>query len=38
MTLPEFADDAARLDWAAAHLYTGVLSDACDAAGLRDRA
>jgi regulator of RNase E activity RraA len=38
MTLPPFADDIARLDWVAAHLYTGVLSDACDAVGLRDRA
>jgi 4-hydroxy-4-methyl-2-oxoglutarate aldolase len=38
MTLPEFADDAARLDWIATHLYSAVLSDACDAAGLRDRA
>jgi 4-hydroxy-4-methyl-2-oxoglutarate aldolase len=36
--LPAFADDAARLDWVAAHLYTAVLSDACDAAGFRDRA
>jgi regulator of RNase E activity RraA len=26
------------LDWAAQSLYTGVLSDACDAAGFRDRA
>lgn len=38
VSLPEFADDAARLDWAAVNLYTGVLSDACDAVGLRDRA
>jgi 4-hydroxy-4-methyl-2-oxoglutarate aldolase len=38
MPQPVFADDAARLDWVASHLYSGVLSDACDAAGLRDRA
>jgi 4-hydroxy-4-methyl-2-oxoglutarate aldolase len=38
MNLPEFADDAARLDWIERTLYTGVLSDACDAAGHRDRA
>jgi regulator of RNase E activity RraA len=38
MSLPEFADDLARLDWVARSLYTGVLSDACDAAGHRDRA
>ena len=38
MTLPEFVDDAARLDWVASQLYAAVLSDACDAAGLRDRA
>jgi regulator of RNase E activity RraA len=38
MGLPSFADDAALLDWAASSLYTGVLSDACDAAGCRDRA
>lgn len=38
MTLPEFADDLARLDWVAANLYSAVLSDACDAAGRRDRA
>src|SRR4051812_5516073 len=38
MPLPDFADDAALLDWAARSLYTGVLSDACDAAGFRDRA
>lgn len=38
MTLPEFANDAARLDWIAGALYTGVLSDACDAAGCRNRA
>ncbi|MDR3661268.1 MAG: RraA family protein, partial [Mycobacterium sp.] len=38
MTLPRFADDAARLDWIAGALYTGVLSDACDAAGHRNRA
>ncbi len=37
-TLPAFADDAARLDWVARSLYTGVLSDACDASGHRDRA
>jgi regulator of RNase E activity RraA len=38
MPLPEFADDAARLDWMGRSLYTGVLSDACDAAGYRNRA
>lgn len=38
MTLPDFADDAARLDWVVRHLYAAVLSDACDAAGWRDRA
>lgn len=38
MTLPEFADDAERLEWAASHLYSAVLSDACDASGRRDRA
>ena len=38
MSLPDFADDAARLDWIERMLYTGVLSDACDAAGHRDRA
>lgn len=38
MSLPEFADDGARLDWVAETLYTAVLSDACDAAGTRDRA
>ncbi len=38
MSLPDFADDAARLAWIAQVLYTGVLSDSCDAAGHRDRA
>jgi 4-hydroxy-4-methyl-2-oxoglutarate aldolase len=38
MTLPDFADDGARLDWVARSLYSGLLSDACDAAGYRDRA
>jgi 4-hydroxy-4-methyl-2-oxoglutarate aldolase len=38
MTLPDFADDAARLDWVVRHLYAAVLSDACDASGRRDRA
>ena len=38
MPLPEFSDDHARLDWAARSLYSAVLSDACDAVGLRDRA
>ena len=38
MSLPDFAADAARLDWIERMLYTGVLSDACDAAGYRDRA
>jgi regulator of RNase E activity RraA len=36
--LPDFADDAARLEWMAQVFYTGVLSDACDASGHRDRA
>jgi len=38
MSLPDFADDGARLDWMARSLYSGLLSDACDAAGHRDRA
>jgi regulator of RNase E activity RraA len=38
MALPDFEDDAARLEWAARNLYTGVISDACDASGHRDRA
>src|SRR5262245_42585016 len=38
MPLPDFADDAERLDWAARPLYSGVGSDACDASGHRDRA
>jgi regulator of RNase E activity RraA len=38
MPLPDFADDAARLDWMGRTLYTGVLSDACDASGHRGRA
>jgi regulator of RNase E activity RraA len=38
MPLPEFADDTARFDWMAQTLYSGVLSDACDASGHRDRA
>lgn len=38
MMLPEFTDDATRLDWIARTFYTGVLSDACDAVGRRDRA
>ena len=38
MPLPDFADDLARLDWMEKTLYTAVLSDACDAAGHRDRA
>ncbi|WZO97185.1 RraA family protein [Isosphaeraceae bacterium EP7] len=33
--LPEFADETAMFNWIAAHLYTAVVSDACDAAGLR---
>src|SRR4051794_3631316 len=36
--LPDFADDAARLEWMAQVFYTGVLSDACDASGHRNRA
>src|SRR5262249_55872846 len=36
--LPDFADEAARLEWVARNLYSGVLSDACDASGFRDRA
>jgi regulator of RNase E activity RraA len=38
MSLPHFTDDASRLDWIERTLYSGVLSDACDAAGHRDRA
>jgi regulator of RNase E activity RraA len=38
MALPDFGDDAARLEWVARSLYTGVISDACDASGHRDRA
>src|SRR5262245_41562256 len=38
MPLPPFADDLALLDWVARSLYTGVVSDACDACGYRDRA
>jgi regulator of RNase E activity RraA len=38
MTLPDFADDSEFFSWAARSLYTGVLSDACDAVGARDRA
>ena len=38
MSLPDFAADLDRLDWIERMLYTGVLSDACDAAGYRDRA
>jgi regulator of RNase E activity RraA len=38
MLLPDFADETALFDWAARCLYTGVLSDACDASGHRDRA
>jgi 4-hydroxy-4-methyl-2-oxoglutarate aldolase len=38
MTLPMFENDGALLAWMAANLYTGVLSDACDASGRRDRA
>lgn len=38
MSLPQFPDDAEFLEWAARNLYTAVLSDACDAAGHRDRA
>jgi 4-hydroxy-4-methyl-2-oxoglutarate aldolase len=38
MTLPAFTDDGARLDWVARSLYSGLLSDACDAAGYRNRA
>jgi regulator of RNase E activity RraA len=30
--------DVERLDWVGKHFYTGVLSDACDAAGHRGRA
>lgn len=37
-TLPPFADDLARIDWIAHHLYAAVLSDACDAAGHRNQA
>jgi regulator of RNase E activity RraA len=38
MSLPHFVTDLARLDWIERMLYTGVLSDACDAAGHRNRA
>jgi regulator of RNase E activity RraA len=38
MSLPVFDNDAGFLDWAARMLYSAVLSDACDAAGRRDRA
>ena len=38
MVLPSFADDLALLGWTARTLYSAVLSDACDAAGYRDRA
>jgi regulator of RNase E activity RraA len=38
MPLPEFPDEGARLDWISRFLYSAVLSDACDASGLRDRA
>ncbi|HEV3167651.1 MAG TPA: RraA family protein, partial [Isosphaeraceae bacterium] len=38
MALPNFPDDKSLLDWVAVNLYTGVISDACDAAGWRDRA
>ncbi len=38
MGLPDFADETARLDWLASHLYTGVVCDACDTSGFRDRA
>jgi regulator of RNase E activity RraA len=38
MALPTFSNDSELLDWVAANLYTGVLSDACDASGRRDRA
>jgi regulator of RNase E activity RraA len=37
MPLPTFADERSLLDWVARNLYSGVLSDACDAAGHRDR-
>jgi 4-hydroxy-4-methyl-2-oxoglutarate aldolase len=36
-TLPKFADETAMFQWIAAHLYTAVVSDACDAAGLRSQ-
>lgn len=38
MALPDFEDDGARLGWIERHLYSAVLSDACDAVGRRDRA
>jgi regulator of RNase E activity RraA len=38
MPLPDFDDDGARIEWVALHLYSAVLSDACDASGHRDRA
>lgn len=38
MSLPVFNNDVERLDWIAAHFYSGVLSDACDAEGFRNQA
>ena len=38
MELPRFDDESSYFDWMAGSLYTGVLSDACDAVGCRDRA
>jgi 4-hydroxy-4-methyl-2-oxoglutarate aldolase len=38
MSMPTFDDDQALLDWVARTLYSAVHSDACDAAGYRDRA
>jgi regulator of RNase E activity RraA len=38
MSFPELVGDDALFDWVARKLYTGVLSDACDASGHPDRA
>jgi regulator of RNase E activity RraA len=38
MELPNFTDETALFDWAAATLYSAVLSDACDGLNHRDRA
>jgi regulator of RNase E activity RraA len=38
MPTASFADDTALFEWSVRTLYSAVLSDACDAAGCRDRA